>query len=45
LEADGGLRHPEALGGLGEAPPLDNGAKRCELPRVHKESLSTRTSR
>src|SRR5207248_2327266 len=39
LEADSRLGHPEPLGGLGEALPLDDRAKCCELPRVHKHPL------
>ena len=45
LQADSGLRHPEALGGLGEATPLDDRAKRSELARIHKESLSRQKGR
>ena len=39
LKADGGLRHPEPLGGLREAAPLDDRAEGCELPRIHKPWL------
>ena len=35
LEADGGLRDAEALGGLREAPPLDDRAKGGKLAGVH----------
>ncbi len=40
LEAHGRLRDAELLRRLGEAPPLDHGAERRQLPRIHKESLS-----
>ena len=39
LEADGGLRDAETLSRLREAPPLDDGAERGELSRIHKHSL------
>ena len=39
LEADGGLRDPEALRRLREALPLDDRAKRSELSRIHKHRL------
>ena len=39
LEADRRLRHPEPLGRLREALPLDDGAERRELPRVHKRYI------
>ena len=39
LERDGRLRHAEALRRLREAAPLDDGAERSELARVHKETL------
>jgi hypothetical protein len=39
LEADSRLRHAEPLRRLGEAPPVDDGAERSQLPRVHKPSL------
>src|SRR3954468_24163964 len=42
LQADGRLRHPEALRGLGEALPLDHRAERSQLTRVHKRSLCKR---
>ena len=37
LEAHRRLRDPEPLGRLREALPLDHGAERCELSRVHKD--------
>ncbi len=40
LQRDGRLRHAEALGGLREAPALDDRAERGELTRVHKRILS-----
>jgi hypothetical protein len=39
LQADCGLRHPEPLGRLREAPPLDDRAEGRKLSRVHKENL------
>jgi hypothetical protein len=39
LQADGWLRHPEPLGSLREAPPLDDLAERGKLTRIHKKSL------
>ena len=39
LQADGRLRHPEPLGRLREALPLDDGAKGSQLTRVHKDRL------
>ncbi len=39
LEADGGLRDPEALRRLREALPLDDRAERSELSRIHKQRL------
>ena len=39
LEADRGLRDAEPLGRLGERAPLDDRAERCELARVHEQSL------
>ena len=41
LEAHRRLGDAELLGRLGEAPPLDDGAERCKLARVHKQSLCT----
>ena len=41
LQAHRRLRHAELLRRLGEAAPLDDGAERCELARVHKQSLCT----
>ena len=41
LEAHRRLGDAELLGGLGEAPPLDDDAERCKLARVHKQSLCT----
>ena len=35
-ERDGGLGDTEPLGRLGEAPPLDDGAVRGQLSRIHK---------
>ena len=40
LLTDRRLRHPEPGRRVGEAPPLDDLAKRCQLARVHKQSLS-----
>ena len=47
LEADGGLGDPEPLSGEREALPVDDGAERGQLTRVHKRSLckTTRTLR
>ena len=39
LQAHGGLRDAEALRRLREAAPLDDGAERGELLRVHKRTL------
>jgi hypothetical protein len=39
LQRDGRLGDSEPLGGLREAAALDDGAERCELPRVHKHIL------
>jgi len=39
LQADRGLRHPELVGGLREAPALDDRAEGCKLLRVHKADL------
>ena len=39
LQADRRLRHPEPLGRLRERPPLDDLAKRLQLPRVHNTYL------
>ena len=39
LEAHRRLRDPELVGGLGEAPSLDNCAERRELLRVHNNNL------
>ena len=39
LQRDSGLGDAQALGRLREAPPLDDGAKRRELTRVHKRML------
>ena len=39
LEADGRLRDAEPLRRLREALPLDDGAERSELTRVHKHSI------
>ncbi len=39
LQRDGGLRDAEPLGRLREAPPLDDGAERGQLARVHKQIL------
>ena len=40
LQRDGGLGDAESLGRLREAAPLDDGAERGELTRIHKRSLS-----
>ena len=40
LEGDGRLGDPEPLRRLREALPLDHGAERSKLARVHKDSLS-----
>ena len=40
LEADGRLGDPEPLGSLREALPLDDGAERGKLARVHKHAYS-----
>ena len=39
LEADRGLGHPEPLGRLGEAAPLDDRAERPKLARIHKRII------
>ena len=39
LQRDGGLGDPEPLSRLREALPLDDGAERRQLPRVHKHIL------
>ena len=39
LQADRGLRHPELVGRLREAPALDDRAEGGELLRVHKNIL------
>ena len=39
LQAHRGLRDAELLRRLREAPSLDDRAERCELTRVHKQSL------
>ena len=43
LQAHRRLGDPEPLGGLREAAPLDDRAERCQLARVHKQSLYRRT--
>ena len=45
LQRHGGLRDAEALGRLREAAPLDDGAERCKLTRVHKQILSIHAAR
>ena len=40
LQRHRGLRDAEPLGRLREAAPLDDGAERCQLTRVHKQILS-----
>ena len=40
LERDRGLRDPEPVGRLREAPPLDHRTERRQLLRVHKRTLS-----
>ena len=39
LEADRRLRDAEPLGRLRERSALDDGAERCELARVHEQTL------
>ena len=39
LEGHSRLGDAEPLGCLGERPPLDDGAERCKLTRVHNETL------
>ena len=39
LERDGRLRDTELLGGLRERAPLDDGAERGQLARIHKRML------
>ena len=39
LQADGGLRHAQPLGRLGERLPLDHLTERTKLARVHNGSL------
>ena len=45
LQADRRLGDPEPLRGLGEAAPLDDGAERGELARVHKPLYLSHLSR
>src|SRR5262249_21779040 len=39
LERDGWLRDTETLRREREASQLDDGAERCQLPRIHEQSL------
>ena len=45
LQADRRLGDAELLRRLGEAPALDDRAERCELTRIHKQSLCTERAR